>query len=115
MIGNEEAAMDTGGGTSPSEHQSATMCPGCGLPRVHRSRRKGFTERVFAFAGAKWSRCHSCDLRFARLMKSTIYADDARRALRRVAVLLLLMIAGALFVLGVMIWIMQRQAAFPST
>jgi hypothetical protein len=92
-----------------SEH-CGSICPGCGTPKVHRSHRKGLVERLLAFVGAHVRRCHACNLRFARLFSSTVYIDDARRALRRLA-LIVLMAAGAALVLIVMLWLMNRQAA----
>jgi hypothetical protein len=55
-------------------------------------------------------RCHACNVRFARLFSSAVYIDDARRALRRAAILFL-MLAGAALVLLVMLWLMNKRAA----
>ena len=93
---------------SPRRHGS--ICPNCGTPGVHRSHRKGLTERLLSLAGARVRRCHACNVRFARLFSSTVYIDDARRALRRAAILFL-MLAGAALVLLVMLWLMNKQAA----
>ena len=93
----------------PSRHEGSP-CPNCGAPRVHRSHRKGVTEHLLAVVGARIRRCHSCNVRFARLFTSAVYIDDARRALRRVA-LLLFMLLGAALVIVVMLWLMRKQAA----
>ncbi|MGD0013665.1 MAG: hypothetical protein ABSD56_04455 [Bryobacteraceae bacterium] len=94
---------------TPSRHEGG-ICPNCGAPAVRRSHRKGFTERVLSLVGARVRRCHACNVRFARLFSSTVYIDDARRALRR-ASLVLLMLAGSALVLIVMLWLMNKQAA----
>lgn len=94
---------------TPSRH-SGSVCPNCGAPSVHRSHRKGLTERLFVVVGARIRRCHACNARFARLFTSAVYMDDASRAIRRAA-LLLLMLAGALFVIIAMLWFMNKQAA----
>lgn len=93
-----------------SQHE-AGPCPNCGALKVYRSRRKGITERVLAFVGARIRRCHACNVRFAMLFNSALYIDDGRRALRRVALLMLLMLVGAAVVAVVMMWIMKKQAA----
>jgi len=92
-----------------SRHEGSP-CPNCGSASVHRSHRKGLTERLLALVGARIRRCHACNVRFARLIKSAVYIDDARRVLRRAA-LLLLMIAGAALILALMLWLMNKQAA----
>jgi hypothetical protein len=97
--------------TSPltAEHLGS-ICPNCGAPKVHRSHRKGLSERLLALLGARVCRCHACNLRFARLFSSTVYVDDARRLLRRAA-LVLSIAAGTALVLIVMLWLMNQQAA----
>jgi hypothetical protein len=90
--------------------REGSICPNCGAPGVHRSHRKGFTERLLSLVGARVRRCHACNVRFARLFSSTLYVADIRHALRRAA-FLLLMLAGAAFVLVVMLWLMRKQAA----
>jgi hypothetical protein len=40
-------------------------CPKCGSVRVHRSRRRGPIEGLFAGLGAEICRCHDCCLRRA--------------------------------------------------
>ncbi len=92
-------------------HRQGACCPKCAAPRVHRSHRRGPAERALALLGAKIHRCHACNVRFARLASSTIYMDDAQRALRRLG-LIALMLAGALLVLVFMSWMIGRQAAF---
>jgi hypothetical protein len=94
---------------SATRHEGS-ICPSCGAPGVHRSHRKGFTERLLALVGARVRRCHACNVRFARLFSSTVYIDDARRVLRRVS-LVFLMLAGAALVLIIMLWLMHKQAA----
>jgi hypothetical protein len=54
-------------------------------------------------------RCHACNVRFARLFRSTVYIDDARRVLRRAAILFLTLAGAALVLL--MLWRMNKQAA----
>ena len=95
--------------SAPSRHEG-TSCPSCGALSVHRSHRKGITERLLALVGAKIRRCHACNARFARLFNSAVYIDDARRALVRAAILLL-MLAGTTVVVLVMLWFMRKQAA----
>ncbi len=90
--------------------RQGSICPKCGTSGVHRSHRKGLTERLLSLAGARVRRCHACNIRFVRLFSSTVYIDDARRALRRAAILFL-MLAGAALVLLVMLWLMNKQAA----
>lgn len=51
-------------------------------------------------------RCHACNVRFARLFRSVVHIDNARRAAT-----LLLMLAGAVLVPLVMLWLMNKQAA----
>jgi hypothetical protein len=94
---------------APSRHQGS-LCPNCGAMNVHRSHRKGTTEHLLALVGGKVRRCHICNVRFVRLFASSVYIDDARRALRGLA-LLLLMLAGAALVILVMLWFMKKQAA----
>ncbi len=94
---------------APSRHEGSP-CPNCGALSVHRSHRRGITERLLAVVGARIRRCHSCNARFARLFNSAVYIDDARRALLRLAVFLL-MVAGAALVILVMLWFMKKQAA----
>jgi hypothetical protein len=94
---------------APSRHEGG-ICPNCGTPGVHRSHRKGLTERLLTLVGARVRRCHACNVRFARLFSSTVYINDARRVLRRAAILFL-MLAGAALVLVVMLWLMHKQAA----
>jgi len=84
-------------------------CPNCGALNVHRSHRKRATEHLLAIVGAKIRRCHTCNVRFVRLFATPVYIDDVHRALRRVA-LLLLMIAGAAVVILTMLWFMKKQA-----
>ena len=93
----------------PSRH-AGSPCPHCGAPSVHRSHRKGLTERLLAVVGARIRRCHSCNVRFARFFNSAIYVDDARRALHRMA-LIFLMLAGMACVIVLMLWLMNKQAA----
>jgi len=93
----------------PSEHRGS-ICPNCGTPRVHRSHCKGLTERLFLLVGARVRRCRACDVRFARLFGSTVYIDDARRVLRRVAIVLF-MAAGVVLVLIMVLRLINEQAA----
>lgn len=95
--------------STPSRHEGSA-CPSCGALSVHRSHRKGITEHLLAVIGAKIRRCHACNARFARLFSSAVYIDDARHALVRAAILLL-MLAGATVVVLVMLWFMRKQAA----
>ena len=94
---------------APARHEGG-ICPNCGAPAVHRSHRKGLTERLLSLAAARVRRCHACNVRFARLFSSTLYIVDIRRLLRRAAILFL-MLAGAALVLVVMLWLMHKQAA----
>lgn len=93
-----------------SERHQGSRCPNCGAPNVHRAHRRAFTEHLLALVGARTRRCHKCNVRFAWLFNSAIYIDDARRALRRAAVLVL-MIIGAVLVMLIMLWLMNKQAA----
>jgi proteasome lid subunit RPN8/RPN11 len=95
---------------STAARHEGSLCPNCGALSVHRSHRKGATEHLLAVVGARMRRCHSCNVRFARLFFSNVYMDDARRALRRLA-LLLIMLVGAGLVILVMLWFMKKQAA----
>jgi len=95
---------------STATRHEGSLCPNCGALSVHRSHRKGTTEHLLAVVGARMRRCHSCNVRFARLFFSNVYMDDARRALRRLA-LLLIMLVGAGLVILVMLWFMRKQAA----
>jgi transposase-like protein len=104
-----ESESSTATTLSKSRHEGSA-CPNCGTPNVHRSHRKGITEHVLAVVGGRIRRCHSCNARFARLFNSNVYIDDARRALRRIAVGAL-MVVGAALVVGVMVWLMNKQAA----
>ena len=107
-----QRACDSEAPQAPSRHHGG-ICPNCGTPGVHRSHRKGLTERLLSLAGARARRCHACHACngwFARLFSSTVHTDDARRALRRAAILLL-MLAGAALVLLDMLWLMNKQAA----
>jgi hypothetical protein len=94
----------------PPARHPGSFCPRCGTPTVHRSHRKGLTEHLLALVGARVRRCHACNTRFARLFTSTVYIEDARRVLRRAAILFL-MLAGAALVLAVILWFMNKQAA----
>jgi hypothetical protein len=106
-----ETGSSTDGATLPgSSRHEGSPCPNCGSLSVHRSHRKGLTERLLAVAGARIRRCHACNVRFARLFNSAVYIDDARRTFRRAA-LIVLMVAGAAVVLFVMLWLMRKQAA----
>jgi ssDNA-binding Zn-finger/Zn-ribbon topoisomerase 1 len=71
--------------------EEGAACPRCGALRVHRSHRRGLSERALAMAGnGGIRRCHACQARFALFGNSIIYVEDARRAMRtfaRVAVL----------------------------
>lgn len=109
----EDTPAATPAGHDASRHEGG-ICPSCGSPRAHRSHRKGLAERLLSIAGAKMRRCHACNIRYATLWHSTIYIDDARRALRRAA-FVLLMIVGTLIVLATMMWLMNKQAAFTPT
>ena len=40
-------------------------CPNCSSVRVHRSKRRGFTDSLFATLGAVIRRCHDCGERQA--------------------------------------------------
>jgi hypothetical protein len=75
-----------------------------------RSHRKGLTERLLFFVGARVRRCRACDVRFARLFSSTVYIDDARRVLRRVAIVLC-MATGVVLVLITVLRLINEQAA----
>jgi hypothetical protein len=93
-----------------TDRHEGSICPNCGAPNVHRSHRKGVTERLLSVVGARVRRCHACDVRFARLFSSVVYIADAGRLLRR-ASFLLLMLVGAVLVVLVMLWLMHKQAA----
>jgi hypothetical protein len=93
-----------------TSRREGSPCPNCGVFRVYRSRRKGITERLLAVVGANLRRCHACNVRFAMLFNSAVYIDDARRALRRLALLFGILVGAALIVL-VMLWFMKKQAA----
>lgn len=93
----------------PSRHEGSP-CPNCAAPNVHRSHRRGLTEHLLAVVGAHIRRCHSCNVRFARVFSSAVYIDDARRLLRRIA-LFVLMLLGAALVIATMLWLMRKQAA----
>jgi hypothetical protein len=98
--------------SSLQQQSHGSVCPRCGTARVHRSHRRGVIERVLASTGATIRRCHACNVRFARLAKSTIYVEDGQRVLRRIG-LIALMLVGSILVLGFLSWIMKKQAAYP--
>ena len=55
------------------------ICPNCGSEAIHRSKRRGASERVwFSLLGVFPYRCSACQTRFRR------YHPDLRRDLRRV-------------------------------
>ena len=91
---------------------NGSVCPRCGTARVHRAHRRGIIERILASMGATIRRCHACNVRFARLAKSTIYVEDGQRVLQRLG-LIALMLVGSILVLGFLSWIMNKQAAYP--
>jgi len=104
-----QSVPDSEPSRAPSRHEGGSICPNCGAPSVHRSHRKGLTERLLCLTGARVRRCHACNVRFARLFRSTVYIDDARRVLRRAAILFLTLAGAALVLL--MLWRMNKQAA----
>jgi hypothetical protein len=85
-------------------------CPKCGSARVHHSRRRGTLEHLLALVGARVQRCHACRVRFVRVLRSTIYMDEARRSLRN-SWRLCLVLAGTLLVLIILLWLVNRQSA----
>lgn len=92
------------------QSHSHRPCPRCGSTRVHRSRRRGFTEHALSLVGLKMRRCHACGLRFTRLGDSVILPTDVSRGLRRLRQLALAA-AGAVLVLGLLLWFTAQQAA----
>jgi ribosomal protein L37AE/L43A len=74
--------------TAVKSRKEGGLCPRCGEPRVHRSHRRGLAERALVAASRGGiRRCHACEARFARVGGSIVYVADARRAMRRFALL----------------------------
>ena len=73
-----------------------SSCPHCSSDRVHRSRRRGFTEHALSLLGLRIRRCHACSLRFAQFGATVILIPDARRFLLRLALVSLALLALAL-------------------
>jgi transposase-like protein len=46
----------------------APKCPACGSTNLHASRRRSTIEKLSAFAGLSYFRCHDCKLRFSHYM-----------------------------------------------
>jgi ribosomal protein L37AE/L43A len=62
--------------------QSRLVCPSCGSKKVHRSKRKGFLERVvLGVAAIRPYRCENCDKRFlhTRVRHETTRKGAARQ------------------------------------
>lgn len=94
----------------PTPQASRRACPRCGSTRVYRSHRRGFTERALSLAGLKVRRCHTSNLRFARLGSSAIWMEDAARVVRKLIQWAVLLIGGAL-ILRLVMWLSARQAS----
>ncbi len=59
--------MNTTANPAPDTSRDAPQrfCPRCGSARVHRSHRKGASDRILGLFGARIRRCHDCRSRQA--------------------------------------------------
>jgi transposase-like protein len=53
--------------TAEMQH-SVSKCPACGSTQLHASRRRSAFEKLTAFVGISYFRCHGCKLRFSAYM-----------------------------------------------
>ena len=57
---------------------SVSKCPACGSTKLHSSRRRSALEKLSAFVGISYIRCHECKLRFSAYMGG--FASRSMRA-----------------------------------
>lgn len=88
-------------------------CPKCHSERVHRSRVRGGSERVFSILGLRFRRCHECNARFVAIGDSILFKSDVDLLLRRIAVVLLAALA-VLAIVVVVLWF-GRSGENPSS
>jgi C4-type Zn-finger protein len=50
------------------QQHAASKCPVCGSTKLHSSRRRSVFEKLTAFVGISYFRCHECKLRFSTYM-----------------------------------------------
>lgn len=87
-----------------------TMCAQCGSPRVHRSHHRHPLERIVTILGGGVSRCHNCNSRFVRFGGSLLHITDLRRASRRLALAVAMVVAAAL-VMVTILWFSRAQSS----
>lgn len=93
------------------ERAGQLACPACGSLKTHRSRRRGFLDRMVAYIGGKIRRCDVCSTRFVRFGTSTVLASDLRQANHRVvaaALKAVIFLAGICAGLGVIAFVWSR-------
>ena len=98
---------------SETVKQPQGRCPRCGSTQAHRSRRRGFDERLLVLIGGRMRRCDGCGHRYIRLGRVTLNAPDTRQV-GRTLTWIILTVLGAALVVVLMVWITQRQAAGPA-
>jgi hypothetical protein len=100
----------------PTQPESAKQpqgrCPRCGSTQAHRSRRRGYDERLLVLIGGRVRRCSACGHRYISLGLLTLNAPDSRQV-GRTLTWIVLTVLGAVLVAAAMIWMTQRQAADP--
>ncbi len=83
-------------------------CPQCGSERVHRSRRRGVTEKVIALVSLKIRRCHECNTRLASFGNSVLLLKDLNRFLRKATMLAVMGVAMVL-VVAIVVWFSRKE------
>ena len=83
-------------------------CPQCGSERVHRSRRRGLTEKLIALGSLKVRRCHECNTRLASFGGSVLLLKDLDKFLARAAMFVGMGIAMVL-VVAIVVWFSRKQ------
>ena len=77
-------------------------CPRCGAARVHRSRRRTKIERVLSVFGARFRRCHGCDLRTIQLGPLSVRVNWLERLKRHASIGVVLALATIVIVIAIL-------------
>lgn len=92
-----------------TEHTKGSICPRCGIARVHRSRTYNRKERAFKLAGGRKRRCHECGFDFFQWGGSVLVMKDVERLAQTLARYLTAAVFVALLLLTVR-WVVIRMA-----